>query len=133
MTVHSMAIAAQLSIASVDLATPIRLEEELVMMKTDGSQTLRSVAANASDGILLAIKTFSTSSQIIDLRCFPEKKAATHQLLNLEPAELRVLPGCSGSATEFSFSKSESLHDLGAVGLSIGFSGKPGDVAVFGA
>jgi hypothetical protein len=128
------AIAAALSMTYRSTPESNYIDEELAMLNSDGSQTLRAVADSGSGSPYFAISSLSDSVQHIKVDCVSRKRVFS-KLVELGPAQTLVT-GCD----------SRSLHEndfLGALdvsqgpsaepfGISLTSDGMPGSFAAFG-
>lgn len=137
--VFTMAIAAQLSIDGSGGSIGQHIEEEFLMAGTQDSGVLRSAGGSLVSNSVVAIKNTAAVAQAATISCIAEKGAATQQQVQLAAGGWALLQACTNSNSaavsligDALVSPDKAASNLGAFGLSVAGSGKPGSLAVFG-
>jgi|GEM_PF-3301323 len=138
--VVSMAIAAQLSITGSGISAGQHIEEEFVMVGTQGSGVLRSAGTALAGQPVIALKNTGATAQTATVACLTEKSGATQQQIQLSAGGSAVIQACSGSANPAAVGAigdvltpaAESLVARGAFGISVSGTGAPGSLSAFG-
>src|SRR5450755_884141 len=137
--VVTMAIAAQLSTTGSGASIGQQIEEEFLMADAQSSGVLRSAGASLVGNPVVAIKNTAATAQTATISCITEKGAATQQQAQLAAGGWALLQACTTSPNaavgligDVLTSPVKAAADLGAFGLSVAGSGKPGSLPVFG-
>ena len=137
--VFTMAIAAQLSITGSGISAGQHIEEEFVMVGTQGSGVLRSAGTALAGQPVIALKNTGTAAQTATVTCLAEKGGATQQQVPLAAGGSAFVQACSNSVNlAFSLvgdalaAPASSPVSRGAFGLSITGTGAPGTLTAFG-
>ena len=137
--VVTMAIAAQLSIDGSGGSIGQHIEEEFLMAGTQSSGVLRSAGASLVSDPVVALQNTAAAAQTATISCIAEKGGATQQQVQLAAGGWALLQACKSSDNaavsligDVLTSPAQAAADLGAFGVSVAGSGKPGSLAAFG-
>jgi hypothetical protein len=138
-TVTTMAIAAQISITGSGGSIGQHIEEEFLMVGTQGSGVLRSAGGSLSGQPVLAIKNTGAAAQTATISCIAEKGGVTQQQVQLAAGGSALVRACTNSVSSAvgllpSILATAALAAVQPVafGISVAGSGQPGSLAVFG-
>jgi hypothetical protein len=136
--VVTMAIAAQLSIDGSGASLGQHIEEEFLMVGMPGSGVLRSAGGSLVSNPVVALKNTAAAAQTATISCITENGAATQQQVQLVAGGWALLSACTSPSDaavtligDVLVSPDQAATDLGAFGVSVAGSGKPGTLAAF--
>ncbi|MGA2602141.1 MAG: hypothetical protein ABSH09_34680, partial [Bryobacteraceae bacterium] len=132
-------IAAQISITGSGGSIGQHIEEEFLMVGTQGSGVLRSAGGSLSGQPVLAIKNTGAAAQTATISCIAEKGGVTQQQVQLAAGGSALVRACTSSVSSavgllpsILATAAQAADQPVAFGISVAGSGQPGSLAVFG-
>ncbi len=132
----SMSVVAQVSITDNRPATPVYLEEEVLMPSMTSSNTFIATASSVRGYPVLALMSTSMEPQTVTVTCLAELRGRRVTTARLAPGEMAVIEACKvGDESRADFEdlwRQGGEERMGSVGLSVVTAGMPGQLDVYG-
>ncbi len=136
--VHSMAIAAQLSMTARLSGLPSYVEEEFLMHGMHGSATFRAMSSASSEEPVVALVNTSENDQTAHIGCLQQARRSLQRIVDLAPHEMRLVSACGHSAeirpgvAVVQERAARTPASLRSYGVEVTSQGAPGDVLAYG-